>query len=1243
LVATTLSHQEISLSWTGSTDAGGSGLLGYNIYRDGGATPIATVAGTTHIDGNLIANTTYIYQVSAIDGANNESGLSNISGATTQLEPGTGVVSGVVKDAVTLMPIEGALVTLQTTTTQTTTALDGRFSFITASGTDLKIVGAIKGYYNASVATNSPATDVEILLAPVTIGTNASYELVHPDSCAICHPDQKAEWDNSAMATAGINTWVHDIYDGNGTPGGMGGFVYTRDSVHAGTNPNSECAACHQPDAWIQAGFSGRLQGPGDIGYPSHEVEHGISCETCHKIANIDTQKIDFPGIFPGAVDFNLPELGTQVQYGGLPDVDYNAPDTMEPSYQPQLMAEVCGACHQDKNDPNQTGTFDGVTSEPTYTEWLQSPYGTDPGSPSYTTCIDCHMPPSGQTVICTFDPLTRDTNTVRTHAIEGTTAEYLENAVELSMQTQLLGNVLQVDVTIDNSLTGHHVPTGVTIRNMILLVEAWEEGQDPLNNPLVHTGTQVVHDLGGIGNPENGYFAGLPGKFYAKVNHDATLQGPTFFTDATGILFDNRIPALGTDATSYTFTVPDGSDTVQVRARLIYRRAFRFLVDAKGWTLDGHGNPLEDIAGPNYGHLMESVVTSIYCPGCMDFSTVTTIPFLSQDIDGSYTVLDGGASIRLDNNTWRQTQGAYSITPNTMLAFDFESSSQGEVHGIGFHEDGVAAADRIFRIYGTQIWGIGDYANYAGVGVQHYDIPIGQYYTATGAHLVLVNDNDFGIGSDSTFSNIRLYEYVPPATPPEINNPGYQFSQMGDSVSVVVSATDVNGDSLTFSATNLPPGLSISGDGTITGIVTTLGTYNVTVTVDDGNGGTDSASFDWFVCDPAVDCSLNFNTVTTSSYSNQDKSINVSVADGGATLVLANNTWRQTDQTFVITPDAVLEFDFQSDAQGEVQGIGFDEDADTFNADRIFKLYGTQNWGILDFNTYPGDGSQVHYQIPVGLYYTGTAMRLVFANDDDSNVGSNSRYSNVRVIYGLGGNLPPTISSPGNQTTELNSGVNLTVVATDPNFGDILSFSEVGLPAGLSLNSNTGTITGIVTTLGTYNVTVTVDDGNGGTDSASFDWFVCDPTVDCSLNFNTVSTSSYSNQDRSINVSVADGGATLVLANNTWRQTDQTFNVTPNTVIEFDFQSDVQGEVQGIGFDEDADTFNADRIFKLYGTQNWGILDFNTYPGDGSQVHYIIPVGQYYTGIAMRLVFANDDDSGVGSTSRYSNVRIHE
>ncbi|MCP4413469.1 MAG: hypothetical protein GY808_13005 [Gammaproteobacteria bacterium] len=242
----------------------------------------------------------------------------------TIVDPNGASVTGIVKDNTTSQPIANALVTLQATTTQTNTAADGSFRLYIPDGTDLKLVGASKGYYNAAAIADSPAMDVEILLNPVTIGSNTNYSFVDPDSCGTCHPNQKSEWDNSAMSNAGINTWVHDIYDGNGTANGSGGFVYTRDSVFSSSNPDSECASCHQPESWVAAGFSGRMEGPLDGGYPSAATGHGISCDVCHKIADVDKQKIGFPGLFPGAVTINLPDSGNQVQYGFLPDVDFN-------------------------------------------------------------------------------------------------------------------------------------------------------------------------------------------------------------------------------------------------------------------------------------------------------------------------------------------------------------------------------------------------------------------------------------------------------------------------------------------------------------------------------------------------------------------------------------------------------------------------------------------------------------------------------------------------------------------------------------------------------------------------------------------------------------------------------------------------------------------------------------------------------------------------------------------------------
>jgi hypothetical protein len=276
------------------------------------------------------------------------------------------------------------------------------------------------------------------------------------------------------------------------------------------------------------------------------------------------------------------------------------------------MRAELCAACHQDAADPNENHSYTGVISEPTYLEWLASDYA-NPNSSNFADCVDCHMGASPDNQVCSVIATPdRPVESVRDHMIEGSTAAYLENAVEMNMQVTANETEINVTVAIHNNQTGHHVPTGVTVRNMILLVEAWEQDGDPLTDALIHTGDEKLHQLAGVGDPAQGYYSGLAGKFYAKVNHDSNGNGPTFFTDATGIAFDNRIPANQTDSTHYTFKLPNHQANIKVHARLIYRKAFRFLVDAKNWTEDGHGNPLADVTAPNFGHLMESAEQTV-------------------------------------------------------------------------------------------------------------------------------------------------------------------------------------------------------------------------------------------------------------------------------------------------------------------------------------------------------------------------------------------------------------------------------------------------------------------------------------------------------------------------------------------------------------------------------------------------------------------------------------------------------
>ena len=85
------------------------------------------------------------------------------------------------------------------------------------------------------------------------------------------------------------------------------------------------------------------------------------------------------------------------------------------------------------------------------------------------------------------------------------------------------------------------------------------------------------------------------------------------------------------------------------------------------------------------------------------------------------------------------------------------------------------------------------------------------------------------------------------------VSSPGGQTTIAGTAVSLQIAASDSAArQALTYSATGLPPLLSISSSGQITGLAVT-GTFNVAVTATDGTGASGSAAFTWTVSPPSV------------------------------------------------------------------------------------------------------------------------------------------------------------------------------------------------------------------------------------------------------------------------------------------------------------------------------------------------------------------------------------------------------
>ena len=129
---------------------------------------------------------------------------------------------------------------------------------------------------------------------------------------------------------------------------------------------------------------------------------------------------------------------------------------------------------------------------------------------------------------------------------------------------------------------------------------------------------------------------------------------------------------------------------------------------------------------------------------------------------------------------------------------------------------------------------------------LRYWDTSSNSWATSTGSYGISVGDSSASLPLSGTLS----VSAAQLGQPVKIASPGPQEGIAGSPVSVGVSACDSHsGESLSYLATGLPAGLSISPtSGTITGIPTTPGTSTVTLTASDGTGAYATTTFTWTV-----------------------------------------------------------------------------------------------------------------------------------------------------------------------------------------------------------------------------------------------------------------------------------------------------------------------------------------------------------------------------------------------------------
>lgn len=489
------------------------------------------------------------------------------------------------------------------------------------------VAAAADGYYNGCwkggtsdcVAVSAGASGLAIALDPGPTDDDPAYVFRAPEDCKVCHAEIYDQWSRSSMSVTQRNRWVDNLYNGTdiGMPMGLPpspinppyfGFL----ASHVRRNPDGspktlpggapdfrfgECANCHQPE------YVGTAPTDSDFNARSGAADHAVTCEFCHKITAVDVSAdgIRRPNLVVGALGpsakTTMLRSSTQpwLVFGPYEDVTFDGGTQMRASHATVVRSSaLCAACHEDHADPRDEnddfiGTYDGPPSQTTYSEWAASSYAAQG-----IQCQDCHMRPSGLDHFCNRVSFTRDPSQVRSHEFPGTTPEMLQGAVTLRAFSQVENGMLVVRVDVTNSGAGHSVPTGVTIRNLILVVTPTTSDGTVLAQVDGNSGGGPrVPDWGGAGTADPNNFAGKPGKGFARVLVDENLIENVLFTEAVNE-FDTRIAAGATDTSTYRFALPKDwqKRDVRVATELWYRRAFKPLADQRKWTLPLNGNP---------------------------------------------------------------------------------------------------------------------------------------------------------------------------------------------------------------------------------------------------------------------------------------------------------------------------------------------------------------------------------------------------------------------------------------------------------------------------------------------------------------------------------------------------------------------------------------------------------------------------------------------------------------------------
>ena len=375
-------------------------------------------------------------------------------------------------------------------------------------------------------------------------------------------------------------------------------------------------------------------------------------------------------------------------------------------------------------------------------------------------------------------------------------------------------------------------------------------------------------------------------------------------------------------------------------------------------------------------------------------------------------------------------------------------------------------------------------------------------YYGDTTAGLPTIT-----VSSPGLISGAQQVEMI------NVESPGDQTDATGGPITPLTITGQNSSPDYSFtswSATGLPPGLSIDSTGTVTGTPTTTGTYSVEVFGYEGTYAYGYTTFSWTitnavaVTNPGPQTNVSGTAIAALPISATDSGgETLTYSDGGTLppgLAIDPNTGSITG-----TPTTAGSYPVTitaTDTDGYTGNASFSwtitNTVSVTSPGNQSNLAGSAILSVPITATDSG-GETLTYSdggtLPPGLAIDpntgsitgtpttgGTYPVTITATDTDGYTGSTSFSWTISDAV--------SVTSPGNQSSVSGTAITALPISATDSGGETLTYSDGGtLPPGLAIGSHSGSITGTPTTAGSYPVTITATDTDGYSGNASFTW----------------------------------------------------------------------------------------------------------------------------------------------------------